>query len=218
MKISVKTICRSVILAYAKKELEKYLCRYTSCKITESSDASRCFVLEVNPAFEDYTAKIRHECIDSCDTIFIESGSESGVLQGVYHMLYKMGIHFGIDKETLSSRFDISHFDGREELFKPFVKNRGIRQHINFPMDISSYSINDAKEYIRNIARMNMNCITFHSYTGQWHGYKTEKETILAGNFFYGQRYYIPKYDKEIESAVSNNDLYCIPEVEEISL
>lgn len=51
-----------------------------------------------------------------------------------------------------------------KRVITPAVKLRGIRQHINFPMDISSYPIEEAKEYIRNLTRLRFNYIVFHSY------------------------------------------------------
>lgn len=64
-----------------------------------------------------------------------------------------------------------------DETIIPVAKFRGIRQHINFPMDISSYTLKDAKQYIQNLARMRFNFITFHSYPGQWYEVK-KKDTI----------------------------------------
>jgi hypothetical protein len=48
---------------------------------------------------------------------------------------------------------DISKLKNYSEIVTPKVRQRGIRQHINFTMDVSCYPIEDAKEYIRNLAR-----------------------------------------------------------------
>jgi len=44
---------------------------------------------------------------------------------------------------------------------------------------ISSYPVEEACEYIRNLARMRMNYITFHSYPGQWYSYIYDGEETL---------------------------------------
>ena len=146
--------------------------------------------------------------------VTVSGGSQGGLLRGVYRMLERMGICFQMNGPVLNGLLDVTAWDGIEEEVRPFVRYRGIRQHINFPMDISSYHIEEAEEYIRNLARMGMNSITFHSYTGQWHGYETEHNTVYAGNYFYGQRHAVPVYPA-VSEHVSNEKYYCIPEVEE---
>lgn len=73
-------------------------------------------------------------------------------------------------------------------------------------MDISSYSLKEAKEYIRNLARMRMNAITFHSYNGQWHPYRKDGQRVPAGHFFYGQRHSLPSRP---ETAAANPEPAC---------
>lgn len=133
----------------------------------------------------------------------------------MYEALGQMGIFFDVNGQVMKNPIEVKALDNMDKIFTPFCRYRGIRQHINFPMDISAYHIEQAKEYIRNLARMRMNSITFHSYTGQWHGYKSEDREVLAGNFFYGQRHNVPEY-KTISHAVSNQSFFCIPEVENV--
>ena len=82
-------------------------------------------------------------------------------------------------------------------------------------MDISSYSLKEAKEYIRNLARMRMNAITFHSYNGQWHPYRKDGQRVPAGHFFYGQRHGLPSRP-ETAAAIQNRRAFCIPEAEAV--
>lgn len=82
-------------------------------------------------------------------------------------------------------------------------------------MDISSYSLKEAKEYIRNLARMRMNAITFHSYNGQWHPYRKDGQRVAAGHFFYGQRHSLPSRP-ETAAAIQNRRAFCIPEAEAV--
>lgn len=82
-------------------------------------------------------------------------------------------------------------------------------------MDISSYSLKEAKEYIRNLARMRMNAITFHSYNGQWHPYRKDGQRVPAGHFFYGQRHSLPSRP-ETAAAIQNRRAFCIPKAEAV--
>ncbi len=148
----------------------------------------------------------------------VEAGSPSALLAGIYALLEKMGMVFSMNgyhcRYPQGLRLDLP-----EETVHaaPLCMYRGIRQHINFPMDISSYPVYLAQEYIRNLARMGYNAITFHSYTGQWHGYESENTRVLAGNYFYGQLHTVPE-PPELRSKIWNREYYCIPEVEEILL
>jgi len=93
------------------------------------------------------------------------------------------------------------------------VTLRGIRQHINFPMDISSYPLAEAKEYIRNLARLRMNLVIFHSYKGQC--YECPPLRIQAGDCFYGQKHQLPATPL-FQDHVRNRSIFCIPELEAI--
>lgn len=63
----------------------------------------------------------------------------------------------------------------------PAVTERGICQHINSAVDVSSYPLAEAREYVRNLARLRFNHITFHSYPGQWYEYRHAKARPLSG-------------------------------------
>ena len=81
-------------------------------------------------------------------------------------------------------------------------------------MDISSYPLEEAKEYIRNLARLRMNLIVFHSYTG--HFYDCPELKLQAGAFFYGQRHDLPSTPLFQLRMLRNCRTYCIPEIEAI--
>ena len=135
------------------------------------------------------------------------------VLHAAYTMLEKAGVTFDITGPILPQKIDLENLAGFFRLVRPAVSRRGIRQHINFAMDISSYPLEEAKSYIRNLARLRMNSLTLHSYPGQWYPFPLDGGKSLAGNFFYGQRHDIPD-DPVVKSAVRNTTVYCIPEIE----
>lgn len=215
-KIKISSVGTGKILEYAKKEMIFFLERYSNHQIGDFSDAEREIILEcrklpVENKKSDY--RIEYAESESVKTIWILSNDESGILRGVYDVLERMGLGFQMNGPVCNKLLDVTACDGVVEESDSFCRHRGIRQHINFPMDISSYHIEEAKEYIRNLARMGMNCITFHSYTGQWHGYETNSRTVYAGNYFYGQRHVIPEYEV-ISNNIDNDKYYCIPEIE----
>lgn len=146
--------------------------------------------------------------------ITIISGSYSGLLSGMYYMLEKAGVTFKMNGFFAANGVCFDYFADIELEQRPCVKYRGVRQHINFPMDISAYPIKDAVKYVYNLVRMGYNAITFHSYTGQWHGYETKDLKVFAGNYFYGQRHIVPT-DFEIARYIGNRKYFCIPEIED---
>jgi len=137
----------------------------------------------------------------------------AGVLHAAYTMLGEAGLTFDVMDPIRPARLDLGRIDGPARLIRPVVERRGIRQHINFAMDISSYPLEEAKAYIRSLARLRMNAITFHSYPGQWYPYTLDDGPALAGNFFYGQRHSLP-VDPCLRKAVRNRAEFCIPEIE----
>lgn len=117
----------------------------------------------------------------------------------VYQLLSQLGICFSTEGDFLKKPFALASLPESRD-FSPYCRYRGVRQHINFPMDISAYPLGEAKEYIRRLARMGMNAITFHSYNGQWHPYHKGEERVPAGHFFYGQRHAVPA-DPELAAS-----------------
>lgn len=140
------------------------------------------------------------------------SGHDStGVLHAAYTALEQVGYCFEISGARLARDLDLSQL--RPVTICPAVNWRGIRQHLNFPMDISSYPLAEALEYLRNLVRLRLNHITFHSYPDQWYAVELSSGRMLAGSYFYGQRHDIPDHPI-IRRAVRNQRTFCIPECE----
>lgn len=216
MKITISSKGHGPVLEYARQELMCFLKRYSNHEIGVFPQAQREIVLECKnlpSADSDGSYTIAGQEDSGKTVLIIASDYENGVLAGVYEVLERMGLLFQMNGAVCSRPLDVTACDGLTFSCTPFCRHRGIRQHINFPMDISSYHMEDAGEYIRNLARMGLNSITFHSYTGQWHGYQSDKQTVYAGNYFYGQRHRVPEY-APIAAHVDNYKYYCIPEIE----
>ena len=192
----------------AEKELKKYIRKYSGAEF--SGEPALRFCLETAENLEPHC----YSWEKSGNTVTLRGGSESALLCCVYEALSAMGVCFTTEGDSLKGPFRPDAVTGNRT-FAPYCRNRGIRQHINFPMDISSYSLKEAKEYIRNLARMRMNAITFHSYNGQWHPYRKDGQRVPAGHFFYGQRHSLPSRP-ETAAAIQNRRAFCIPEAEAV--
>ncbi len=179
--------------AYAEAELKRHI--ETVCgRLPEIT-----FILQTDASMEAYSYGFN----GSSGEVVLKGPRENEVLLAVYLALDEMGIIFDT-KTRYPAKLDFTKLSANK-IIHPFTRLRGIRQHINFPMDISSYHLEDAKEYIRSLARMRMNAITFHSYDGMWHN--------KPGHFFYGRIHKVPKQDY-IQKAVGNRNYYMIPECE----
>jgi len=143
--------------------------------------------------------------------IQLSGADESCILHAVYTFLEQIGWHFEITGPVKLAEADITKF--KSFSISPVITQRGIRQHINFPMDISSYTIEEAREYIRNLARLRYNHITFHSYPNQWIDGEQDGDLKTAGAFFYGQQHDIPEHQL-LKQVINNEKTYCIPEIE----
>ena len=204
-------ICRAATgptACYAERELKRYLRKYSGAAFGEGAELT--FRLEVDESLPAHCYGWRREE----SSLTLRGGSESALLCCVYQLLSQLGVCFSPEGDFLKNPFALASLPESRD-FSPYCRYRGIRQHINFPMDISAYPLGKAKEYIRRLARMGMNAITFHSYNGQWHPYHKGEERVPPGHFFYGQRHAVPA-DPELAAAVDNRRAFSIPEVEAI--
>lgn len=217
MKISIftykgsKAVCGE--LHYVVCELKHFLNEYTTAAVIENGneyDAAVELCIDENLQPHCYN-------LDGDGAVLrIRGGNASSVLCGVYEALADAGINFEAVGYSLPDQFDMNVFFHDRKEVRPKCRLRGIRQHINFPMDISSYTLKDAREYIRSIARMRFNAITFHSYGGQWHSTMPDDPECKAGHFFYGQRHPVTDADPLTAGRINNRRVYCIPEAETI--
>ena len=210
MRISINYTAN---LSYAAKELVSFLSKYTNCIILKNTqDCDKEIKLFVDSSIPPH----HYNICGNGQKLTVGGGNESSVLCGVYETLADAGILFEATGYSVPRKFDLDLFFSVNKEVKPKFRLRGIRQHINFTMDISSYPLKDAQEYIRSLARMRYNAITFHSYPGQWHETNPLNPTDFAGHFFYGRVHPIPKGDALTASRINNRKYFCIPEVEAI--
>ena len=154
--------------------------------------------------------------VNESSSVIFRAGDEIGIAHAIYTYLEKLGYTFDITGISTPSSFDKSLSEPVDTLVRPFIRWRGVRQHVNFPMDISSYNIEDAEEYINQLVRLRFNKLVVHSYPGQWYETLVDDSLVLAGNYFYGNKHYM--YDNVfLQKKISSNDsLFCIPEAEKL--
>lgn len=143
------------------------------------------------------------------------AGDEIGVTHALYTLFEDLGYTFDFTGVTAPvSAKPLSRLTARR--VTPRVRWRGIRQHVNFPMDISSYPIEEAKAYLETLLRMRFNKITIHSYPQQWYETEINGKTAWAGHFFYGDTHYMYDSDLLRKSVPSNDSIFCIPAAERL--
>ncbi|MGM9812781.1 MAG: hypothetical protein ACI30V_08025 [Muribaculaceae bacterium] len=140
---------------------------------------------------------------------------ETCVAHACYTFLEDLGFTFDFGSVTKPAKVKPLK-QLRSRIVKPEVRWRGIRQHVNFPMDISSYSIDDAKAYVRSLQRMRFNKLVIHSYPGQWYETHFGDSIAYAGHFFYGDTHVMGNSEWLKEHVPANNNVFCIPEAEKV--
>lgn len=134
-------------------------------------------------------------------------------LHAVYTWLEEIGYRFEITGPRVPDAPNLAAVEDWAVTIHPAVLRRGIRQHMNFPQDISSYPIEEAKQWVRNMARLRMNHITFHSYPGRLHTGRYSGALRYAGQT-YDELLLIPD-DPIFRRGIRFNDKYFrIPELE----
>ena len=84
------------------------------------------------------------------DQLLLRGPTRAGVLHALYHALGQMGFVFG-PIEPVPPR-ELQPLPAGPVVHRCAVAIRGIRQHINFPTDISGYPLDEALAYLRNLA------------------------------------------------------------------
>ena len=195
------------VLSFAREELARWLSA-AGLEETVDAEASWRFVLAVDR--EAAPGAFGFAPADAAVRVW--GADETCVLHAVYTLLEEIGYRFQITG-PLHPRQPALERMRCPVAIQPVAQLRGIRQHLNFPMDISVYPLDDALEYIRQLARLRFNHITFHSYPNQFVALPMQGQAGLAGFFFYGQRHPVPRAPR-FWRAVRNQRLFCIPEIE----
>ncbi len=198
------------VTEYARSEMERFL---SPSSLEGSGIHQVYFHFRLEPSFEERAFAIDVEKKGERCNITLTGRTPREVLDAVYTFLEKGGYLFDITGPVSPEKFKWEEVTGYHEKIVPAVKERGIRQHLNFPMDLSAWSVEDAKAYIRNLARMRFNAITFHSYPGQWYEVIRKDTVEYAGHFFYGDVHLVPD-NPVIRRIAVNKKYFCIPEIE----
>lgn len=208
--VAIKAMEQSEVFKFAQQELKKFL-SYNY----EIADANAHWqiVLQTKNDLTDGSFRIEYLGTGKTQQIILSGSNDVSMLHAIYTCLEKAGMRFEISGPFFAENLNLDNLKNHSVTIIPKVRWRGIRQHINFTMDISSYPVEEAKDYIRNLARLRFNYITFHSYPGQWYADPTNKKESYAGNFFYGKRHDIPD-EKLYHEKIRNKKTYCIPEIE----
>lgn len=208
IRISNNNLPETAVTKLATSELETF---FSQAVEKENVGTKYSFTFHVDTAMQKGEFSYK-EVKDS--EFLLQGGDPTGVLHAVYSLLEEIGYTFDITGTTAPDKFNFEALKGIDKTITPKVRWRGIRQHVNFPMDISSYPVDEAKEYIRNLARLRFNKLVIHSYPGQWYEWESGDSINYAGHFFYGDRHYM--YDNALLRNVVrfNDSTFCIPDAE----
>ena len=154
---------------------------------------------------------------DENHTLTLISSDAIGALHAFYTFCEDLGITFDITGPVLPDSINWAKVENTDTIVTPHVRWRGIRQHVNFSMDISAYTLPEVREYLENMVRMRFNKLTIHSYPYQWYEEDVTGETHYAGSFFYGMTHRCDKWDFLKDLCKETNDsIFCIPGAEAV--
>lgn len=208
-------------LQFASEELKQL-----GTKVPGNEKAT--FHLTVNEKLSPFTFSIDREG----EAIVLAGHGAAETLTAAYTALEQMGYRFDVIGAIAPAKLDVAKVIAKQ-VITPAIERRGVRQHINFACDLSAYPLNEAKEYIHQLARQRFNWIAFHSYPGQWNrvrynyvsgggpwkiitGKYYKDSDYTKGCLFYGAHFPIPD-DKIVRATVRfNKNVFCIPELEPI--
>lgn len=151
---------------------------------------------------------------DKIIRIVLSGEGETEILHAAHSFLEHIGFQFDMYNSIIPDRINFNTIKTGYFRLKPYTRWRGIRQHVNFPMDISSYPLEEAKEYLNNLVRLRFNKLAVHSYPNLWHEVYSGDTTDYAGNFFYNRPHEIPDVPVIREGIRLNKKYFAIPNIE----
>lgn len=156
----------------------------------------------------------------TCDKrgkVTFTAGEPIGILHAMYTFFEDLGVTYDITGTTLPRAVNWSALHNSGHTVTPHIRWRGIRQHVNFPMDISSYPIGQAVDYLRSLVRLRFNKLVVHSYPFQWYEDDVSSDTTgWAGEFFYGNTHNFSHSPLLKSIATLNDSIFCIPAAEKV--
>ena len=149
LKIGIIFNFESKVLKFGAEELKCFLQKkvYLIFENEGSSERKESFdriiKLVVDKKLQDTSFIIKSGYVKNIPVLELIGHNESAVINAIYTFLENIGIKFEITGPIIPKKLKYSRWEQFNCHIVPAVKHRGIRQHINFPMDISSYTIED---------------------------------------------------------------------------
>lgn len=203
---------------FAKQELENFL-TIKGGPVFNSDDkknADIVFQLKTDPQMEPYSFSVKASKTGDQVKVTLAGHDETCVLHSVYTLLENLGYSFHLSGPIAPNALQMDKIAAMDTTINPAIRLRGPRPYMNFPMDLSSYPLDEALEHIRNLARMRLNMFSFHTYRWQWYEYLENGAQDYAGHFFYGNDHIIPDNALLKEKIRFNQKYYCIPSIEAV--
>jgi hypothetical protein len=175
---------------YAARELQRYLFRLTGTLpdlvddtvvsadpafVVGTPDTNRVLAAMVaagqlqvtphDPGPQGYALK--RAVVNGRDLLAIAGSDSNGALYGTYGLLTDYyGVGFGLTGDVFPPGHRALALVNVDERKKPRQEVRGILPWTNFPQGATSYSRNDYAFIIDQLAKMRMNLLNLHNYTG----------------------------------------------------
>lgn len=161
--------CYAAKAMYAKTELEKYIYQLTGCAAGGTAGRRITFTLRLAPECEELGEEgygIR--MTDGGQAVCISAFCEQGLLYGVYGLLDEFyGVGFYFSGDAIPQRKAPLPLLDIDVCRVPEQQVRGVLPWTNFPQSATSYSLQDWSFIIDQAARMRMNFLNIHNYSGE---------------------------------------------------
>jgi len=173
----------------------------------------------VGKGFATQEFLVRSGQVGGRPAVAVTGGSPEAVLWAAYALLEKLGVVFELSGEVLPPKKPRLSFSGIELRGKPAIAERGLRLHLNFPMDQSAYSMPDFLRFVDRMARLKLNYLMLHFYSAHpWFYFRyrdaeTRTGTFFVGTHVFGGRYDLPE-DMIGRRLIRNRARYFPPELE----
>jgi hypothetical protein len=219
---------------YAAEEMRAYLSRLTTQPVAlGDGEGTRIAIgtLGATRAFEGFEPAlpaalreqetlVRSGTLGGSPCVAVTGGSAEATLWAAYALLEHLGVIFEFSGEIVPAPRESLDLTGLDLRAEPSIRERGLRLHLNFPMDQSAYSLDEFRAWVDRVARLKLNYLEFHFYSAHpWFRFEYRGVKTVHGTFFVGSPegvYRLPP-DMIGRDKVRNREVFFPPEMEGLS-
>lgn len=157
----------SKVTEISAKELQKYIYLRSSKLVSIKTYINDVDIQSSIILFNNITnlKKEESEIETKGSNLYIQGGSDIGLLYGVYHYAELLGVQFTLDRDVIPDKlYEGSLLNIKTKKYSPLFSVRGMLPFHDFPEGPDLWDTDMYKSYITQMVKMKLNFFSLHTY------------------------------------------------------